>query len=752
MPITPLPPAPQPTDTQLQFNEKAFDWVAALDTFTTQANALETNVDNLEGSTQVFAGQAANSASAAAASAATSSNNAATALSHASAAAANTNAPLWVSGTTYAVGALVYSAVTGRTYRRKIAGAGTTDPSADGTNWLPILLEVNTGLPAIRPSLLLDFANTKRLDPRITFNRTTTATYYDGKTVAKAEENLLIYSQQFDTGWVNRGSSETANAATAPDGTNTAYKLVENTADTFHSLEQNLSTVGCVASIYVKKAERSFCFIKGDQGLTSTTTATIIDLDNMVVTNSGSTIASVTIVDVGNDWRRIIFTTAGDNNRVQIGTALDGTTLSYTGDGTSGIYIWGAQLEQRSSVTAYTPTTTQPITNYIPVLQTAAAGQARFDHNPVTGESLGLLIEEQRTNLLLYSEQFDNAAAWATAGRLTVSANTTEITDPLGGNTAKKITETTDNGTHRVLQGSVPYANNTYTASVYFKKGTRRWVWVSARPFLSSGAYGTRLSQWYDLDNTAVGSRTEVQDGSTDVIDFVSASITDIGNNWKRCVLTYTVKNYSGSATENDLVFGLASADGTSSYAGATDQFGYIWGAQLEAGAFATSYIPTVAAQVTRAADVASMTSSNFSSWFSNAEGTLYTEINPRALAVSSGVQVNDNTTSNRIRLATTSVSDQGTVTTSGTAQATLDGGTPAANTNMKLAMSYKFNDFALSLNGGTAATDTSGTVPVVNQLQIGAETTTVGNLNIKKIAYYPKALSDAEKQALTTS
>jgi hypothetical protein len=177
----------------------------------------------------------------------------------------------------------------------------------------------------------------------------------------------------------------------------------------------------------------------------------------------------------------------------------------------------------------------------------------------------------------------------------------------------------------------------------------------------------------------------------------------------------------------------------------------FIWGAQLEAGAFPTSYIPTVASQVTRASDAASMTGANFSSWYSQGQGTLYAEFNPLALAASSGVVINDNTTSNRIRLATTSVSDQGTVTTSGTAQAVLDGGTPATNTSMKLAMTYQVNNFALSLNGATAATDTTGTVPVVSQLQIGSETTTVGNLTIKKMAYYPIVSTATQLQALTS-
>lgn len=129
MPITTLPPAPQPTDSTSEFNSKSFSWVAALSNFTTEANALEANVDNLEN-------QAAASASQSASSATQASGFADAALQNALASAANTNAPLWVSGTTYAVGFLVYSPANGRTYRRRVAGAGTTDPSADATNWL----------------------------------------------------------------------------------------------------------------------------------------------------------------------------------------------------------------------------------------------------------------------------------------------------------------------------------------------------------------------------------------------------------------------------------------------------------------------------------------------------------------------------------------------------------------------------------------------------------------------------------------
>jgi hypothetical protein len=114
MPITPLPPAPETTDTPQQFNTKAFTWVQSLDTFVTEANAQATTVNS-------DASSASSSASTAAASAA--------------AASATANVTLWVSGTTYVVGNNVFSPIDFFTYRSKSAFTSTTDPSADSTNW-----------------------------------------------------------------------------------------------------------------------------------------------------------------------------------------------------------------------------------------------------------------------------------------------------------------------------------------------------------------------------------------------------------------------------------------------------------------------------------------------------------------------------------------------------------------------------------------------------------------------------------------
>lgn len=173
--ITPLPIPPQRSDSA-NFASRADAFLTALPLFVDEANALALEVENDATNATTQAQLAASSASAAASSTVASASSASAAASSANAAAASAGGQLWVSGTTYAVGALVFSAVTGRNYRRVVAGAGTTDPSADSTNWRAVLLDVDTRMPTIRPSLLLDFANSRSVDPRITFTRASTAT------------------------------------------------------------------------------------------------------------------------------------------------------------------------------------------------------------------------------------------------------------------------------------------------------------------------------------------------------------------------------------------------------------------------------------------------------------------------------------------------------------------------------------------------------------------------------------------------
>lgn len=567
--------------------------------------------------------------------------------------------------------------------------------------------------PSINPSLLLDFANSKVLDSRVTFTRTTTATYYDGVTTAKAEENLLLQSQTFDNASWTGSATVTANSDTAPDGTTTADTLNPTGGSNISKSQQaSTSTTGTyTASIYARVASGTgkvyLSLLDGAWGAASTSTTC-----NLTTTWTRFTVSRTL--------------TAGNTRFVVIGqtdVSTDATTC----------IIWGAQLEQRSSATAYTATTTQAITNYIPVLQTAAAGQARFDHNPTTGESLGLLIEEARTNLATYSADFSNAV-WSVV-RSSITNNT--IVAPDGTLTGDKLVENTDaTTTHYIYHGS-SLTSATYTASVFVKASERY------RFELRVGTQVQGIARFNLSDQTY----SNVTAGFT-------ASITAVGNGWYRCSLTGTATTTGGAAWAITIL--LLNAAGSDSYTGDGFSGLFLWGAQIEAGSFATSYIPTVASSVTRNADAASMTGTNFSSWFNYGAMTIYYEATGYYTA-SGAYEVFDldsGSNSGRIRTRFLSSEQASQLDASSNSTFSLDGGTVTANSFAKVAVGLTQNSQALSLNGGTVVTATAPftTLPVPTTARIGTNWVPSEFLNgtIKKIAFYPVKATNAQLQALT--
>jgi hypothetical protein len=356
------------------------------------------------------------------------------------------------------------------------------------------------------------------------------------------------------------------------------------------------------------------------------------------------------------------------------------------------------------------------------VLQTATTDEPRFTHNPATGESLGLLVEGAATNLLTYSDDFANAAWASSSANGVVISN--QATAPDGTMTADKVAVATSQTTGDVRNSNTLSVGATYALSVFAKAAEFSNVFLGGFPF-GGGAPSVAV-------NLLTGEVTANSAG-------LSVLVEDVGNDWWRIRI-------SGGAYVAGPDFIYIGTSGTGD-----DTSGiYIWRAQLETGSIATSPIKTEASTVTRAADVATMTGTNFSDWYNASEGAFYVQCVPAALSVGAGISANDNTTNERIRVAAASTTDQATVTDGGADQAVLDGGTPVAGSALKLAMSYKANDFALSLNGGTVATDTGGTIPTVTQLQLGAETTTTGNLTIAKLSYYPRSLPDAQLQVIT--
>jgi hypothetical protein len=592
--------------------------------------------------------------------------------------------------------------------------------------------------PSINPSLLLDFANVKRLDPRITFTRTTTATYYDGVTTAKAEENLFLYSQQMDNAsvWATNGITVTADNASAPDGTTTA-ELLTATSGTSGKLIQNgtlspASSTAYTFSFFIKAGTHNFIqFMNANDAQAYAN----FNASTGALGNYGSN-TTATITSVGNSWYRCVltFSSAATLNSsfrwymVASNTAAWASSLAAAG--TETMYIWGAQAEQRSSATAYTATTTQAITNYIPVLQTAAAGQARFDHNPTTGESLGLLIEEARTNVCLYSEDFSDAG-W-TKTSVTISSN--QAIAPNGSLTADKLVPSST-GAQRSVYRAFTTSGSTSTVSVYLKYGGYQWTWVEC--------YLGRV--WFDVLNGVKGAES----GAT-------GTITAVGNGWYRCTVTET------TPAGGYVTVGPSSANSSQTVTVATnDVFSgvFLWGAQAEVGAsFATSYIPTVASSVTRNADAASMTGTNFSSWFNNGEGTVYWDRRRTNTSASPEISIYNSTVASAFyngSIAYIGTASNGTIrgdsVANGVTQASVTTGTGLTGTgSVKTAYAYKANDFAGSSNGQSVGTDTSGI------LQTGVDTLAFftsglnGFQHLGKFAYYPIRVTNAQLQSLT--
>ena len=388
------------------------------------------------------------------------------------------------------------------------------------------------------------------------------------------------------------------------------------------------------------------------------------------------------------------------------------------------------------------------------LLRTAVNNQARFDHDPVTGESLGLLIEEQRTNLVLRSEQFDDVY-WA---KINSSITVNTAVAPDGTLTADKLVENTATGNHLFFVGSVSSTATVFTASIYAKASERDRLRLQARNELSpSGGANADF-------NLTTQTVTIVNFGDGTGV----GQIESVGNGWFRCSITVTV--VTAGTTLVFAVF-LANAAGSVNYTGDGTSGILLWGAQLEAGAFPTSYIKTEASQVTRSADSASMTGTNFSSWYRQDEGTLlaHAKINHvgrgafangiapialiRGTAGLRGISLDGVVDSTPSQLRFTSRNDSSLTS--------INTGSYVPGVYFKVVGSYDKNNLEkqATQNGNTPVspiTLNALSLPEV-QLFIGNEaisgtaaTSMRLNGHIKSLYYYPRRLINTQLQALT--
>jgi hypothetical protein len=547
--------------------------------------------------------------------------------------------------------------------------------------------------------------------------------------------NLCLQSADFATSWTNGDTTETTNAATAPDGTTTADRLVEVATSAPHSIAQQITTqTDQVFSVYVKAAERTFASLRfwSSTGHAVTVTFNLTTGAVTQTSNQGSVFSSVSsgVTSVGNDWHRCYVAASRASGTtfyaVDINTTgtpslnTDGSE-SYAGNTSNGILLWGAAVELASSVGKYVTTTT------------AAVYESRYElprEWDSAGACQGLLVEEARTNVCLYSTQLDNAL-WSKS-LVTVSANAT--TAPDGTATADKIVEDTSNGIHQAFQPFTGTAAS-WAGSVFLKGAGRTRAIVLMWD-------GSGYAGYVIFDLSGAGSVVQQTAGT--------GSITSVGNDWYRCTVVATL----AASASCEFSIALIQSGTTFSYVGDASSGVYAWGAQLEAGAFVTSPIYTGSASVTRAVDNINPNTSVAPS--TATAGTLFVKVG-QVLETNSAsmnwASLHDDTLNERIQVSSNAT---GTVSLAivdgGAGQVSISGNDLNAGTH-KIAASWAANDAAIYANGTQEGTDTSVTLPTVHVLSIGTRNGAADPINgyIKQIMVLPRAMTDGELQTVTT-
>lgn len=616
-------------------------------------------------------------------------------------------------------------------------------------------MSIKQNFPTIDPTLNLDFANSRVVDSRITFTRASAATVtnaqgvlqtvrnnkpridFDGNTgeckgllIEEQRTNLVTYSEEFSYGWGKTASSVIPNIIVAPNGTITASKLVEDTtAAVFHYTQRGASLGGSVDSspyvfsIFAKAGERNrLRLFDNNQNASGDSTFNLST--GTVVQGTG------TITSVGNGWYRCtIYPLKNFSTNPNVFVLLDnGSTSSYTGNGTSGLFIWGAQIEAGTFATSYVPSNTTftsraSSATYFDstgVLRTAPANGARYgygyDSTTQKWISQGLVLEPAATNLIpgsnLFGNTLDAEAIW------TKTNNSTDVIAPDGNAlTTKMVSGTTGNTWYwKELPGGTYAANTTYTHSVWIRtaSGTSGNISFVPYPYGGGGA----------------------------------VTVTD---QWQRVTATFTT---NGSGTSPYIGFVSPNASRTF----------YLWGWQAELGSVATSYIPTASAATTRSADVSSSaatTRAQDTGTISGAAFKAFHNYNEYSLVFemarigqtgtdSTLWQIGNGTGNMQMYQYRNSgyISLYAATNNHSTNQAGANSSTQVLVTSVfsKFAGAVALNNYASVAAGSLGYTDTSALVPQ------DVDTFYLGNLSghYKKITYYPKRLSNTQLQALT--
>jgi hypothetical protein len=373
------------------------------------------------------------------------------------------------------------------------------------------------------------------------------------------------------------------------------------------------------------------------------------------------------------------------------------------------------------------------------LIQVVPPNTPRFDHSYNTLsrniKSLGLLIEEQRTNLLVQSEDF-SSASWA---KVNVNATANTTVSPDGTLSADTLTRTANGSIYQDVSGQS--GTGTYTYSIFLKTGTGTTITLAG--WLIGSVSNNFINLVINMNpTTGIITLGNLNNG-------VSASITPYPNGWYRITATGTGNNSANTVARFEVYFG-----GNNSFVA--------WGAQMESTSlFATSYIPTTTTASTRTADNASMTGTNFSSWYNQNEGTIFTTFKTDLNITNNIWSINNfpattfGTTNNYFRLLTLSNNIHTQYNVGGTNLYPIF--SLLSNNSQKVIQSYNISSSPInSALNGVIRTGSGNIYPIspgFNQLEFGKNTdsrSTLAQYTIAQFSYYPKRLTNSQLRNIT--
>jgi len=366
------------------------------------------------------------------------------------------------------------------------------------------------------------------------------------------------------------------------------------------------------------------------------------------------------------------------------------------------------------------------------LMRTAGVNEPRFDHDPITGQSLGLLIEKSRSNLVAYSDAITTSNLYAGVSSTLIQVTTTT---PISGlviatKVFLNIGANAGNSQNGFNFGTFSLTNSTtYTQSIFVKAS-------------GSSVFRLRSNVTGQVFDIPIAGPTPTPTGT-----ITSCTVTPYPDGWSRISWTFTSTTSTPGNRGDHWAMKPNVADGSSGF--------LVTGAQVEEGAFATSYIPTVASTVTRSADNASMTGTNFSSWYNSTEGTLYANAksNGNTTQITGIAAINNSSspTTNRVDLRYhQGGNSQNTFNGVGGGGSSIFRTSGFSLTNPKFVVSYASQNVNFCVNSSLISSRASAFVPspLVNRLLIGnfdSGTSFYLNGTISRLTYYPIQLTNQQ-------